>query len=513
VRFFPTALRRSLVVSLVASLVTTLAWVPQASAADADYGGYRPNYQGYGVNTPGGRGGSVQRVTHLNDTLDPSSPSWAGSLRKAVTTPGARFVIFEVSGTISLVSTLIITEPFLTIAGQSAPSPGITLRDGYIQLDTHDVVIQHIRVRPGAIGGLPHGIHVRNGGHNIVLDHVSVSWTVWTAIDLFAQDYPAPNIGDVTLIDSLVSEALSCSGVNNAVPCDPATMSGTPNSRAILVGDNNTNTTYNNSRVRFAMIRTISANNNQRHPAIQGDVDTFLVNNLIYNPSLQPISAINFSDGFNKGGAQAVVKGNLLLPGPTTPGYNGYVPRWYPEEGQLYMIQLDSSTAGSSRIYLDDNYYAPHCADGGCLASPQAQWVLAQDRPAMLGINVRASTPPLTLANLPLSSALPVKQVESIVTANAGARPLDRDAVDQRVINDVRNRTGRPINTPNDVGGYPTLAEVHRALNVPANPNQVVDSSGRTRIEQWLEGQARALEPANQSTSQLAAPTNLRWVR
>jgi len=314
------------------------------------------DYQGYGVNTPGGRGGSIQRVTHLIDTIDPYSSYWEGSLRKAVTTPGARFIVFEVSGTISLVTTLVVTEPFLTIAGQTAPSPGITLRNGYIQLDTHDVVIQHIRVRPGAIGDLPHGIHVRNGGHNIVLDHVSVSWTVWTAIDLFAQDYPAPNIGDVTLIDSLVSEVLACSGVNFLVPCDPATLRGRPNSLAILVGDNNTNTTYNDGRIRFAMIRSISANNNQRHPAIQGDVDTFLVNNLIYNPSLQPISAIHFSDGFHKGGAQAVIMSNLLIPGPTTPGYGGYSAQLYREEGNVSLIQIDASTAPSTRIFLNGNY-------------------------------------------------------------------------------------------------------------------------------------------------------------
>jgi hypothetical protein len=91
-------------------------------SAAPDYGGYRPHYQGYGVNTPAGRGGSVQRVTHLNDTTDVTSPNWNGSLRKALSTPGARFVVFEVSGTINLVTDLIITNPFLTIAGQTAPS-------------------------------------------------------------------------------------------------------------------------------------------------------------------------------------------------------------------------------------------------------------------------------------------------------------------------------------------------------------------------------------------------------
>jgi hypothetical protein len=514
VRFLPTSLRLPLVVSLVASLVTALALVPPAAAADVDYGGYRPHYQGYGVNTSGGRGGSVQRVTHLMDTLDPTNPNWNGSLRKAVTTPGARFVVFEVSGYIRLGSPLIITEPYLTIAGQTAPSPGITLTNSYIQLDTHDVVIQHLRVRPGAVPGIPHGIHIRNGGHNIVLDHVSISWTVWTSIGLHAEDWPAPNIGDVTVIDSLVAEALSCSGVNTEHPCDPATLTGDiPHSRAILAGDNNTSTTYNNGRVHFAMVRTISANNDQRHPAIQGDVDTFIVNNLIYNPSLQPISGIFFSDDYTRGPAKAVVKGNLMIPGPTTPGYNGYVPRWWPEEGPVYMIQLDYTTDSASRIYLDGNYYAAHCGGTACLVSPESQWMLAIDHPGWQGRNVHASTPPISLANFPLSSMLPYTQVESFVTANAGARPLDRDPVDARVINEIRTRTGHSVNTPAEVGGFPSLAEVHRPLIVPSNPNQVVDSYGRTRIEQWLEGMARDLEPANQASTGLSAPTNLRQVR
>ncbi len=492
----------------IIAVTAILACGATATAADVDYGGYRPHYQGYGVDTRGGRGGSVQRVTHLLDTMDAASPNWNGSLRKAVSAAGARFVVFEVSGTIPLVAPLIISNPNVTIAGQTAPSPGITLRNSYIQIDAADVVIQHVRVRPGAVGGLPHGIHVRNGAHRIVLDHVSVSWTVWSGIDLHAQDAPAPNIGDVTLIDSLVSEILSCSGVNTQLRCDPATMTGIPHSRAILVGDNNTSKTYNNGRTRFAMIRTVSANNDQRHPAIQGPVDTFIVNNLIYNPSLVPISAIFFSDDYNRGGANAVVVGNSMIPGPTTPGYKGYVPRFYPEEGPAYMVQLDFSTSSATRIFLDGNHFAPRCSGTACLASPQAQWVLAYDKPGMQGRNLHADKPPLTLANLPLSSLMPYTAVEAYVTANAGARPLDRDAVDARVMRDVAARTGKAINTPADVGGYPVLPENRRPLTVPADPHAVVDAAGRTRIEQWLESFARVLEPANASA--VGAPANLR---
>jgi hypothetical protein len=123
------------------------------------------------------------------------------------------------------------------------------------------------------------------------------------------------------------------------------------------------------------------------------------------------------------------------------------------------------------------------------------------------GISVRASAPPVSLGNLPLGSVMPYTQVEDYVLANAGARPLDRDAVDWRIVDQVRTRTGRAINTPDDVGGFPYLAENRRALSIPANPHQVVDGVGRTAIEAWLENMARALEPANVANS-FEVPTN-----
>ena len=102
-----------------------------------------PGAVGAAATTPGGRGGEVVRVT----TLAPSGP---GSFVEAVRRPGRRIVVFEVGGVIDLVeSTVKITEPYLTIAGQTAPPPGITLIRGGIDITTHDVVVRHIRVRPG----------------------------------------------------------------------------------------------------------------------------------------------------------------------------------------------------------------------------------------------------------------------------------------------------------------------------------------------------------------------------
>ena len=105
-----------------------------------------PGAQGWAAATPGGRGGRILRVT----TLAADGP---GSLKAALEAKGPRIVVFEVGGVIDLGrSTLTITEPFLTIAGQTAPSPGITIIRGGIDIRAHDVIVRHLRVRPGVDG-------------------------------------------------------------------------------------------------------------------------------------------------------------------------------------------------------------------------------------------------------------------------------------------------------------------------------------------------------------------------
>ena len=114
-----------------------------AAAAEAALPAF-PGALGWAAQTPGGRGGRIIRVT----TLDSEGP---GSLREAIEADGPRIVVFEVGGVIDLNrKTLKIANPFITIAGQTAPSPGVTLIRGGIDIGGHDVIIQHIRVRPGS---------------------------------------------------------------------------------------------------------------------------------------------------------------------------------------------------------------------------------------------------------------------------------------------------------------------------------------------------------------------------
>jgi hypothetical protein len=244
------------------------------------------------------------------------------------------------------------------------------------------------------------------------------------------------------------------------------------------------------------------ANNNDRQPESGGPTRTVLVNNVIYNPSLTPLSAIFFADPFQEGPTLSVVEGNILIAGPTTPGNNGYVGREYSDAGEVHLVHVHSSLHPDSRIYLDGNYYEKHCGGATCLASAAAQWMLARDYLAeWAGVSIRALAPPLTLANVQLASALPHTQVEVYVTANVGARPLDRDAVDRRIIHEMATRTGSVPNNPSEKAGpgtsddgFPILAVNRRPLTVPANPHARADGVGRTRIEAWLETFARQLE-------------------
>ncbi len=130
-----------------------------------------PGAEGYGAMTRGGRGGRVIAVTNLND-------SGQGSLRAAVEAEGPRIVVFRISGTITLESRLRISNPYITIAGQTAPGDGVTIRKYQLQIAADEVVIRYIRVRLGGESGDDADAISSRYHKNIILDHVSASWSV-----------------------------------------------------------------------------------------------------------------------------------------------------------------------------------------------------------------------------------------------------------------------------------------------------------------------------------------------
>jgi len=153
-----------------------------------------PGAEGYGSVTIGGRGGKVIAVTNLND-------SGSGSLRAAVEAEGPRIVVFRVSGTIDLKSPLKISSPYITIAGQTAPGDGIAIKRYPLTIAAADVILRFLRLRLGDETGDDADALSSRYHKNIMVDHVSVSWSVDEALSIYHCEH-------VTVQWCLVSESL-----------------------------------------------------------------------------------------------------------------------------------------------------------------------------------------------------------------------------------------------------------------------------------------------------------------
>jgi len=187
---------------LLLALVPLTAW----AAGPAVF----PGAKGFGIETTAGRGGQILRVTNLNS-------DGAGSLRAALGTKGPRNIVFEVAGVIDIDrKPLVIAEPFVTVAGQTAPSPGITIIRGGITIQTHDIRLQHIRVRPGDAGQPkksgwePEVTTTGPECYNIVVDHCSISWAVDENLSASGPRYngPAGTTHNVTFSNNILAEGL-----------------------------------------------------------------------------------------------------------------------------------------------------------------------------------------------------------------------------------------------------------------------------------------------------------------
>jgi hypothetical protein len=422
-----------------------------------------PGATSHGINTPAGRGGAVHRVTNLE-------ASGAGSLKACVDATGPRVCVFEVSGTIRLPDDLTLRNPYLTIAGQTAPSPGITLRGAGILVKTSNVLIQHLHVRPGDdAGGEPpinrDGLKISGAADaaaisNIVVDHCSFTWST----DEIASAWQ--NWNNISLINNIFAEPLHDS-------IHPEGRHGF----GVLIGPVNGNAT---------LAGNLLASMQSRNPMTAAS-RTVVVNNVVYNWGNTAIDLQ--SHGLV---TQNSVVGNVFLRGPDTTG-----------DAAPIGLRADATRLRSgAKVFLTDNHASEATSD---------PWSVAGSIYGSLTLaNFRSSAPlawPAGMTTLPTTNNV----VREHVLKYAGARPADRDSVDRRIVEQVRNATGRIINcvAPNgsarcsrNGGGWPSVAENRRALTLPANPNTVT-ASGYTNLELWLhnmsadvEGRSRRLPEA-----------------
>ncbi len=164
-----------------------------------------PGAEGYGRFARGGRDGKVVHVTNLND-------SGEGSFRYAIEEEtGPRTIVFDVSGVIKLLGRLVLSDDYVTIAGQTAPGKGICLRDAPFGLSgANDAIVQNIRVRRGNVGNYNWGLDGMGmqGSSNSIIDHCSISWTIDEA-------FSSRNALNISLQRTLISEALNVAGHPN----------------------------------------------------------------------------------------------------------------------------------------------------------------------------------------------------------------------------------------------------------------------------------------------------------
>jgi pectate lyase len=424
---------------------------PSASASVPAF----PGAQGFGAESIGGRGGQVIEVTNLDD-------AGPGSLRACIEASGPRICVFRVGGTITVDSEMEISNPYITIAGQTAPGDGITLKasdnsvGSPIHVRTHDVIIRFLRFRPGTTGLNNRALSIgnqRDAPYNVMIDHNSFSWS---GDELVIVWYDTQK---VSLQWNIIAESL---------PSTDESMG--------LKGPNLGSDGGGNYSVHHNLI----AHHLQRSPNISasgGPVD--VVNNVIYNAGGIGARVHN--------GAQVNFVGNFVKAGPNT--------------------RMDSyiKDDGASGFYLDAN-----TIEGGETIKrflPDASMPLVVIQP------FAAPAVRTTSAHVAYDEVLKSAGASRGLKCD-GSWYERRDPVDERILesvvtntrgHNVSTETGY-INLPSDVGGWPDLDsgapcpdadhdgmpdEWEKARGL--NPNQDDsagdrDGDGYTNIEEFING-------------------------
>ena len=378
--------------------------------------------------TVGGKGGQIVKVTNL----DSAGP---GSLREALQAEGPKIIVFEVGGVIDLNGdNLHVATSNITIAGQTAPSPGITLIKGGMVITGDDVIVQHLRIRPGDLGeayrsGRDIDAITTISARNVIVDHCSLSWATDENLSAsgprFTGDTPDEwrdgTSHTIAYTNNIIAEGLSHS-----------THAKGEHSKGSLIHDNVSD---------ILIYGNLYAHNFERSPLFKGGVHGAIVNNFIYNPGQRGVhynlQGLEWGDVPAETGRMDLV-GNVMRAGPST------------SDGlPLLMIggdgALDLHMAGN----IAQDQWGSALPDAGSYTSNSAS-------------ELNEAGPSKIITDLPILAA---GQVESYVLKHAGARPWDRDAVDVRILADTAEGRGEIIDSQEQVGGYPELDATYREFD------------------------------------------------
>lgn len=387
-----------------------------------------PGAEGYGKYTVGGRGGAVYEVTNLDDAGE-------GSLRAAVEAKGPRTVVFRVSGNITLSKALRINNPYITIAGQTAPGDGICIRKWPLVIDASQVIIRHLRVRLGGESGSDADAMSGRFNKNIIIDHVSASWSVDETMSIYHCD-------SLTVQWCIISESMYNSNH----------IKGSHGFGGIW-GSNNS--TYHHNLI---------AHHSSRNPRFaSGSGNTDYRNNVIYNwgynscyggeNAQKDDARFNFSN-FN-------MVANYYKPGPATRAgevsYRIANPSYRNSKTDYGKWYVSKNVVAGNKFISSNNWTGGVQPQGGSADIA----VLRLDKPwPAMSINQQTA-----------------EEAYSLVLDNAGATMPQRDTVDRRIVDETKNgyatfegatykkqqtladRTKKCgiIDSPADVGGWPVL--------------------------------------------------------
>jgi pectate lyase len=435
------------------------AWIVKRSVQMDDVVGTLafPGAEGYGRFAKGGRGGDVYHVTNLND-------SGAGSFREGIeSAKGPRTIVFEISGTIELKSKIRIQNKGLTIAGQTAPGDGITFKDNTVSIsNASDIIVRYIRVRLGDKNkprpSGPDAVAV-DDCDNLIFDHVSISWGIDGNQD-------TGNCKNYTFQWSILSEGLHDSLHHKG----PHGMCGS----------------FRRQESNITIHHSIFSSSRSRHPSLSGNQDepNWIIdfrNNIVYN----------WSEGgtANVGDAQLNLINNIFRPGPET--------------GTTLPIAMKCHTAYAAHGYMRGNVFdeRPELTANNYAAIDMELWA---ENYKYLGTLEHWKVDKVfdTGSNAPVTHS--AEEARRLVLTGAGAS-LVRDAVDKRLMSDIKNRTGKLLDSQDEVGGWPKLKSKpapkdadrdgmadawERANNLdPKNPedrNGDADKDGYTNLEEYL---------------------------
>jgi pectate lyase len=368
-----------------------------------------PGAEGYGRFAKGGRGGDVYRVVNLND-------AGPGSLRQGIASAtGPRTIVFDVSGTIELKKPLVIEKSFLTIAGQTAPGDGICLKDQTFKIrKAAHIIVRYLRVRLGDENKKkPAGIDAMTTDDidHVIFDHLSTSWGIDSLHDLRRG-------GNFTLQWSIYAEALHDS-LHEKGP------------HAML-------SSFREVTANLTIHHNLMAGSRERHPTLggghksKGDALIDFRNNVVYN----------LSGATNLANCRINFINNYYRPGPNA-------------EHRLPIatkIDVDDVTS----VFMAGNVFegSPKFTANNYSAIDFDHWTKGNYRRTTLE-KIRAATEFEEGPARPTTQS--AQQAFELVLAHAGAS-LHRDAADDRLVEGVRDRTSRLINSQNEVGGWPKLA-------------------------------------------------------